>query len=503
MRDSATPACGVSLRRLFPEAVIFGADDIFVHRCSADSRTIKPGDVFAAIVGPACDGHDFVYEASFRGASAILAERYVATDGKPVCVVSDTRAAYGRLANELAGNPSQRLKVIGVTGTAGKTTTAVLIESVLRSVGHRVASSNGLAQFDGARLELPARDTPHAGDLADWLARAEANSCGFAVIEVSSQALSQLRLSGVTIDMACVTNVRRDHLDYHATIHNYRETKARLFGHLRPGGAAVLNLDDAACQGYLQRLDGPALTVGMVASADLTAVVVERSAAEQTFLLSAGSEAVPVRTRVIGDQHVYNCLTAAAVGLLYGASLAEIARGLEQIESVPGRMERMECGQPFGVFVDSAQTPDALGIVLEALREVTERRLICVFGADGDHDAELRPLMGQTVEAFTDIAVVTDDNPRCEDPTRIASDILRGFDSLDNVIVMHDRAKAICWALSLARPRDCVVIAGKGHDDEQCIGPHRHWFDDREIVCRWLYEQGQNGFTFEHRWEAA
>jgi len=503
MRDSATPTCGVSLRRLFPEAVIFGADDVFVRTCSADSRTIKPGDAFAAIVGPACDGHDFVYEASFRGAIAILAERYVATDGKPVCVVADTRAAYGRLVHELAGNPSQRVKVIGVTGTAGKTTTAALIDSVLTAAGHRVASSNGLAHFDGARLESPTRDTPHAGELADWLVRAEKNGCDYAVIEVSSQALSQLRLAGLALDMACVTNVRRDHLDYHATIRNYRETKGRLFEHLRPGGAAVLNLDDAACKDYLQRLECPVLTTGMIASADLTAVVIERSAAEQTFLLSAGSDATPVRTRVIGDPHVYNCLTAAAVGLLNGLSLPEIARGLEQIESVPGRMERMECGQPFGVFVDSAQTPDGLAVVLEALREVTERRLICVFGLDAERDSQLRPLAGQTVEAYADIAVVTDNNPRDDDPTHIASDILRGFDSLDNAVVMHDRAKAICWALSLARPGDCVLIAGKGQDDEQHIGPHRYWFDDREITCRWLYEQGQTGFNLERRREAA
>lgn len=503
MRDSATPACGVSLRRLFPEAVIFGADDIFVHSCSADSRRIKPGDIFAAIVGPACDGHDFVYEASFRGAGAVLTERYVATDGKPVCVVSDTRAAYGRLAHELAGNPSQRVKVIGVTGTAGKTTTAALIDSVLTAACHRVASTSGLASFDGAQLEPPSGDTPHAGELAEWLVRTETNGCSHAVLEVSSQALSQLRLSGLALDMACVTNVRRNHLEYHTTIRNYRETKARLFDHLRPGGAAVLNLDDAACVEYLQRLDGPALTVGMIASADLTAVVVERFAAEQTFLLSAGSDATPVRTRTIGDQHVYNCLTAAAVGLLYGASLSEIARGLEHIESVPGRMERLECGQPFGVFIDAAQTPDALGVVLEALREVTQRRLICVFGADGDREAELRPLVGQAVEAFADIAVVTDNNPRDEEPRRIALDILRGFDSLENVVVMHDRAKAICWALSLARPGDCVLIAGKGQNDQQHIGRQQYWFDDREIACHWLYEQNQSGFSFERRWEAA
>ncbi|MEX2141855.1 MAG: UDP-N-acetylmuramoyl-L-alanyl-D-glutamate--2,6-diaminopimelate ligase [Pirellulales bacterium] len=503
MHDSVLPPCGISLRTLFPEAVIFGADDIVVRSCSADSRAVQPGDLFAAIVGPDCDGHDFIYEAAFRGATAVLAERYVAADGLPVCVVSDTRAAFGRLAHALAGNPSQRLKVIGVTGTAGKTTTVALIDSILTAAGRRVGSTSGLLHFDGTVLEPPSSDTPHACALAAALARMESNGCDCAVIEVSSQALSQLRLAGLTLDLACVTNVRRDHLEYHSTVRNYRDIKARLFQYLRPGGAAVLNLDDAASAEYLRGLDGPALTVAMIANADLTAVVIERFAGEQTFLLSAGSEAVPVRTRVIGDQHVYNCLTAAAVGLLHGVSLTEIARGLERVESIPGRMERLECGQPFGVFVDAAQTPDALGLVLETLREVTERRLICVFGAEGDRDAEPRALAGQTVEAFADIAVVTENNPRGEDSTRIASDILRGFDSRESVVVMHDRAKAICWALAQAQPGDCVLIAGKGFDNLQHLGTQTYWFDDREIACRWLYEQGQQTDFPIHRREAA
>ena len=503
MHDSAPPACGISLRTLFPEAVIFGADDIVVRSCSADSRTVQAGDLFAAIVGPNCDGHDFVYEAAFRGASAILAERYVTADTLPVCVVGDTRAALGRLAHALAGNPSERLKVIGVTGTAGKTTTVALIDSILTAAGRRVGSTSGLLRFDGLHLEPACLDTPNAHELATALARMEANGCDCAVIEVSSQALSELRLAGVTLDLACVTNVRRDHLEYHATLRNYREIKARLFKYLRPGGAAVVNLDDKACAGYLRELDGPALTVAMIANADLTAVVVERYTSEQTFLLSAGSEAVPVRTRVIGDQHVYNCLTAAAVALLQGISLTDIARGLERIESIPGRMERLECGQPFGVFVDAAQTPDSLGVVLETLREVTERRLICLFGADGDRDAEMRALAGQAVEAFADIAVITENNPRGEDSTQLASDILRGFESRENAVVMHDRAKAICWALAQAQPGDCVLIAGKGFDNHQYLGSQTYWFDDREIACRWLYEQGQPTDFIPRRRKAA
>jgi UDP-N-acetylmuramoyl-L-alanyl-D-glutamate--2,6-diaminopimelate ligase len=503
MHDSDSPACGISLRTLFPEAVIFGADDIRVRSCSADSRTVQAGDLFAAIIGPHNDGHDFVYEAAFRGASAILAERFVPADGQPVCVVSDSREAYGRLAHALAGNPSHRLKVIGVTGTAGKTTTVALIDSVLTAAGRRVGSTSGLLHFDGMRLDSPSADTPDAAALAGALARMESNGCDCAVIEVSSQALSQRRLAGLRLEMACVTNVRRDHLEYHASLRNYRDIKARIFRDLRPGGASVLNLDDAVCADYLRGLDGPALSVAMVKNAELTAVVVERFAGEQTFLLSAGSEAVPVRTRIIGDQHVYNCLTAAAVGLLEGISLTEIARGLERIESVPGRMERLECGQPFRVFVDAAQTSASLGVALESLREVTERRLICVFGIDSERDSAFRPLAGQTVEAFADMAVVTENNPRGEDSTRIASDILGGFESLENVVVMHDRAKAICWALAQAQPGDCVLIAGKGFDSHQHAGSQVYWFDDREVACQWLYEQGQQPEFPTYRREAA
>lgn len=500
MRDAASKAHGVSLRGLFPDAAIFGAEDIIVRSCSADSRAVVAGDLFAAIVGPNVDGHDFIYEAGFRGASAILAERYIATDGQPVCVVADTREAFGRIAQELAGNPSRRLKVIGVTGTAGKTTTAVLIDSVLTAAGFRVGSLNGLLNFDGLQAEAPSTDDPSSDVLARSLARMEANGCQYAVVEVCSLALSQRRLAGMTLNSACITNVGRDHLEHHATVRNYRQIKARLFSYLKDGGAAVLNLDDSASAEYLKAVDCPALTVAMVNNADVTAVVVERLRSEQTFLLSAGSEAVPVRTRIVGDQHVYNCLNAAAIALLYGVPLTTIARGLERVESIPGRMERLECGQPFGVFVDQAQSPRALAAVLESLREVTEGKLICVFGADAQRDPQLRPLVGQAVEALADIAVVTEHNPRNEDSARIASDILSGFESLEDAVVIRDRARAITWALSRARPGDCVLIAGKGDDNHQHIGMHCHWFDDRELACQWLYEEAQHGgFAFERR----
>ncbi len=488
MHDPATESCAVSLRQLLREATFFGAEDILVHACSSDSRSVAGGDLFVALVGSQCDGHDFIYEAAFRGAAAILAERYVSTEDLPLCVVPDTRAAYSRVCQALAGQPSHQLKVIGVTGTSGKSTSVELIASVLRAAGERVATLTNLSCCGGTFHE-PVSSKLSAPRLADWLQRAKRNESTYAVLETPSDALSRSEVAGVNLDMAVVTNVRRDHLEYHTTLTNYRASKARIFDHLANSRPAVLNLDDAVCGEFLRTIGRPVLTVGMVNNADVTAVVVERLVSEQTFLLSSGSDTMAVRTRIIGDGHVYNCLAAAAVGLLYNISLPTIARGLEAVESMPGRMERLECGQPFAVFVDSARSADGLSQTLETLREVVTGRILCVFGAQGDEKQETRPLLGQTVEALSDLAIVTDDNPRSEEPSGIVAEVLRGFDSLENVVVMHDRAKAICWALGQAQPGDCVLIAGKGHEQFQELADGRQWFDDREVACFWLYDQ--------------
>ncbi len=224
-----------------------------------------------------------------------------------------------------------------------------------------------------------------------------------------------------------MTNVTHDHLDYHASLRNYRLAKAKLFDHLADEGFAVLNADDPGSAGYLRQLDGPVLTVGIEAAAEITATPVEQCLSEQTFLLTAGSETVPVRTQMIGTHHIYNCLAAAAVGLAYGIELTTVVRGLESVGHVPGRLERIECGQPFGVFVDFAHTPDALTGVLKTLRQVTAGRLICVFGAGGERDRQKRPLMGRAVEQGADVAILTNDNPRHEDPQAIFRDVLDGF----------------------------------------------------------------------------
>ncbi|HTU27543.1 MAG TPA: UDP-N-acetylmuramoyl-L-alanyl-D-glutamate--2,6-diaminopimelate ligase [Pirellulales bacterium] len=492
---------GVSLGELLAGAQFLGARDVRVVSCSVDSRLCQAGDLFVALTGTGCDGHDFVAEAVARGASAILCQREIPGVALPQCVVPDTRRALGHLCQALVDHPSRRVRVVGVTGTNGKTTTTALIASILRAAGHEVGTLGTLGYSDGLQTAPASLTTPSAPELASWLARIEAAGCSHAVMEVSSHALALERVAGVEFDVACVTNVWRDHLDFHGTLSEYRRAKARLFEHLRPGGLVVLNADDAVAARYAAALDRPVLTVGMRRPADVTASVVERCRSEQTILISAGNDTAAVRTTMIGDHHALNCLVAAAVGLAQGFDLKTIAAGLEAVRSVPGRLDRIECGQPFGVFVDYAHTPDALATVLDALAEVTEGRLICVFGAGGNRDREKRPAMGQAVVRRADVAIITNDNPRDEQPADIAGQILAGTDDAEaraDVFVELDRTRAIHRALSLAEAGDCVLIAGKGHETYQQIGGQLLPLDDRQIARTWLYDTPSAGSSPAH-----
>ncbi len=499
MREVQQPAARISLRQLLPEAEFFGADDILATSCTNNSRNCLPGDLFVAVEGTEFDGHRFVRSASLHGAKAVLSERQVPAAGLPICVVPDSREAYGQICQALAGNPSRRLNVIGVTGTNGKTTTSLLLASILEAAGLRVGIMGTLGFSDGVHLARSPLTTPEARVLAGWLSSAESSGCTHAIVEVSSHALSQRRVAGIEFDAACITNVRRDHLDYHGTLVNYRKAKSRLLRQLSGDGFAVLNADDPTSVGFLSELNCPVLTVGMKSAGEIKAQVVERFASEQTFLLTAGADTTTVHTRMTGDHHIYNCMLAAAVGLAYGIDLPTVVRGLQAVTTVPGRMQRIECGQPYGVFVDYAHTPDALSRVLSTLRQVTEGRVICVFGAGGDRDRSKRPLMGSAVERRADLAILTNDNPRSEDPRRIISQLLAGFDNPTRAEVLPDRAEAISYALSVAEPGDCVLIAGKGHENYQIIGQRREPFDDRKVAAGWLRSHGTAAHTLEAR----
>ena len=482
-------APGISLRKLLPDSRFLGDRDIRIHSCTDQAHGVQPGDLFVALQTRESDGHDQVAEALQRGAAAVLAERLLPVDA-PLCVVPDSREAFGRICQELAGQPARRLRTIGVTGTNGKTTTSLLIASVLRAGSQVTGVTTGMFYDDTEDQATATRTTPPAPELADWLGRMAANGCRNAVLEVSSRALAEKRTAGVAWDVAVVTNVRRDHLDYHGTLQSYRRVKTRLVQQLKPQGLAVINADDPASRQWLKHLDCPVLTFGLHSPAEVTATVVERFAGEQTFLLTAGHDTAAVQTRMFGDHHVYNCLAAAAAGLGAGLDLTTIARGLEALQQIPGRLEPVVCGQPFGVYVDYGRSPDALAVSLRTLRQVTAGRVICVYGADAARDPAERPLLGRVVERHAQLGIIANNNPRHEEPLQIVHDILDGYERPARAHILPDRAEAIRWALGEARTGDAVLISGKGDQQFQALGDEEQFFDDREIAQEWLREVG-------------
>lgn len=488
MTLSTQPTSAVSLRRLLPEAKIMGAEDIVVRSCAANSKFCLPDELFVAMVGPHQDGHDFVEEAIANGASAILSERALPTS-VPVCIVENSQSAYAQICQALAGDPSKRMRVIGVTGTNGKTTVCRLIQSIMETAGATVGMSSSLGYDNGYDRQPWDCDTPSAAILADLLSRMEFNGCTHAVVEASSEALSRDRLDGIELDAVAITNLRNDHLDVHGSVTNYHRAKKKILGRLRETGFAVVNADDAACSKLLSQIETPALSVALHGAGEITASIVERHKSEQTFLLSAGDETVPVCTRMIGDHHVYNCLVAAAVGLVYGVDLKTVVRGLERVESIPGRMQRIECGQPFGVFVDQADTPDALAMALKSLRRVTHGRLICVFGSDGHDDPGKRPLLGRVAERGADLSLITSSSISGRGSLEDVHDVLDGYERPARAHVMPDRTAAIQWALGEAQTGDTVLIAGRGAPNLQTLREEELPLDDVEIAQAWLYQE--------------
>jgi UDP-N-acetylmuramoyl-L-alanyl-D-glutamate--2,6-diaminopimelate ligase len=489
MHSTQKRARGVSLRAVLPEAQFPSREDVLVTSCCSDPDRCRTGDLFVAQVTAEGDGHNWADEAVARGAMAIVAERLLPVN-VPVIVVDDTREALGRICQAMAGRPSEQMVTIGVTGSSGKTVVSLLIASIFEAAGRTVGVTSSIGYSDSLD-QSPARvTTPRAPVLANWMGRMAAAGCTHSVIEVSSRALAERRVAGIGFDAAVLTNLTRAHLSLHGSPENYKAAKRRLLTLLKPGGVAILNADDHGSREFLMSLDVPCLTFGLHGEAEVTATVIERHRSEQTFLLMAGSETIPVRTFMIGDAHISNCLAATAVALTLGIDLQTIVRGLEAVSHVPGRLERIECGQPFGVFIDSARTPEALAQSLKTLRQVSSGgRVICVFGAAGERDRDARPMLGRVAERGCDLPIITSDNPRNEEPLEIAHQIIDGFQDAAKAHVLPNRAAAIRYALSIARPGDCVLITGKGDRTEQIIGARRTRHDDRDLACRHLYEQ--------------
>jgi UDP-N-acetylmuramoyl-L-alanyl-D-glutamate--2,6-diaminopimelate ligase len=451
-----------------------------VTNLAYDSAEARAGSLFFCVPGQRADGHDFAARARERGAIALVVERPLELD-LPQLVVADARAAMARAAVVFFGDPTRELSVAGVTGTNGKTTTSFLLYEMLAAAGRAPALLGTIECRIGGETRKLARTTPEAIDLQRLLREMVDRGHRSCVMEASSHAVEMRRLDGIRFSALAFTNLSQDHLDFHGTMERYFEAKRRLFltGEETPAAVNVDNAYGCRLAADLHAIGQErVLTFGLSADAELRPELVELSSGG-THLRLGGLD---LRSPLRGAFNVENLLAATATARLLGLDDEAIAAGAGALVEVPGRFETIDEGQPFAVVVDYAHTPDALERVLAAARELTSGRLICVFGCGGDRDREKRPLMGEIAARLSDLAIVTSDNPRSEDPEAIVTEILAGIDSQAQVEVELDRRAAIGRALELAGPGDFAVVAGKGHERGQEIAGEILPFDDREVA---------------------
>ena len=444
-----------------------------------DSRTVGSGDLFVAIPGTDVDGHRFVEDAVRRGAAAVVVERSGLVQAVPEVVVHDARRAALVLAESWYGRPADRLDLIGVTGTNGKTTTTQLAGHLLNE-RETVGTIGTLGAFDGLGVPVPSSagvlTTPGAVDLQATLAMLVARKTSTVVLETSSHSLDQGRLDGLTFAAMIFTNLSRDHLDYHGTMEAYRAAKLKAVDYLAVDGVAVLNRDDDA---WLDVTAPRVVTFAVDTEADVRARHVRLDSTGSRFELTGVHGTRGVELPLLGAFNVANALAAAACALALGNEMDSVARRLEQAPQVPGRMERIST-HPCAVLRDYAHTPDALERVMQSLKPLVRGRLIVLFGCGGDRDRGKRPLMGRVVSEWADVAVLTSDNPRTEDPEIILDDVEQGMAGGHHRIT--DRREAIAAAVNMAKDDDTLLLAGKGHETYQIIGTDRLPFDEAAIV---------------------
>ena len=479
------------------DAHIINAADAEIAGIAYDSRNVKPGFIFIARKGGAFDSHDFILKALDLGAVAIVAEREVkeAVDKNvPYVVVPDGRIAMGWAAAAFYDYPSRKVKLVGVTGTSGKTTTTHLVQAIFNASGCKAGLIGTLGARIGNELIDTKHTTPESLDLQRILAYMVDQGVKVIAMEVSSHGLYQGRVLGCEFDCGVFANIARDHLDFHGTVEAYLDAKLMLFRDYPAMSDkdfyAVINADDPAADKVRAVSGGRVITFGIDSPADVIATGVIVTENSVSFDMTYNEQTVPVKLGIGGSFNTYNALSAAATAIALGLDLDTIARGLAIVKSVPGRFESVECGQDFGVLVDYAHTPDELENVLRTAKALTSKRLIAVFGCGGDRDKGKRPIMGGIGAELADVAMVTSDNPRTEDPNVIIQNILAGIseDRMARVNVQVDRKEAIREALTLARAGDLVVIAGKGHEDYQIFADRTIHFDDREVAREILSE---------------
>ncbi len=463
-----------------------------------DSRRVLPGHLFVAMRGERTDGHRYVDAAIDRGAAAVVLERDSGLSPRATRIrVQDARQTLARAAAAFYEQPAQRLQVVGVTGTNGKTTTAFMMKSIWEAAG-TMTGLMGTVQYEIGERVIPAsRTTPESVEIQEMMRQMLQAGCGAVSMEVSSHALEQHRVDEVDFDVAVFTNLSQDHLDYHGTMENYFAAKSQLFRHLsrrEKDGVAVVNVDDSYGRRLVDSLGGEnaVLTYGVSDAAAIGAREIQVTRLGTTFFVRAPQASFPVTLPLLGRYNVHNALGAIAAALAMRLPVEAIQQGLRGLRPVPGRLERVPVSDPVDVYVDYAHTPAALRNVLLTVGELTRGRLIVVFGCGGDRDKGKRQPMGAAAAELADFAIVTSDNPRTENPADILQQVQTGFAAdAKNFMVIEDRREAIERALDIAREGDTVLIAGKGHEAYQEFADTVVPFHDRQVVEEYYAEFGK------------
>lgn len=483
-----------SLLNLLPKVQVLGSSEKVITDVTADSRTVQAGSLFIALRGATVDGHKFVLMAAQKGAVAALVEEVPAEvpEGLTLLVVEDTRAAMEIITPYFYDYPGKRLRMIGVTGTNGKTTTTNIIRMILRKAGYKVGLIGTINIMIEDEEAVSHNTTPDVVDLQKTLYAMVCAGCDYCVMEVSSHALALKRVAGIEYDCAVLTNITQDHLDFHKTMENYRDAKSLLFEHLTDGDKlnknAIFNMDDPSSAIIKARTKANVLTYGKGHENDIYPLSFTVAPKHMQLALATPAGEMDLELKITGEFNVYNVMGAVAAMLAENISKEIIISVLDGFDGVPGRFQLVEAGQPYTVIVDYAHTPDGLENVLKTARFITRGKLWAVFGCGGDRDNKKRPIMGGLALELADKVVVTSDNPRTEDPELIIDEIFTALQSVPEgkeVFRLSDRREAIHFALAHAAEDDVIMIAGKGHENYQILKDRTIHFDDKEVVLEY------------------
>lgn len=486
------------LLNLLPQAQASGSVDKIITDITADSRTVKAGSLFICLKGATVDGHKFLPMAAAKGAVAAIVEDMPEKipAGVTLIKVPDTRAAMELVTPFFFDYPGKQLRMIGVTGTNGKTTTTNIIRLILRKAGYKVGLIGTINIMIEDEISESHNTTPDVVDLQKALYAMRCAGCDYCVMEVSSHALALNRVAGIEYDCAVLTNITQDHLDFHKTMENYRDAKSLLFEHLtdgdKPNKNAVFNMDDPSSAIIKRRTKANALTYGEGQDNDIYPLSFTVEPKHMQLLLHTPVGEMDLELKITGEFNVYNVMGTVAAMLAEKIDKEIICSVLDGFDGVPGRFQLVEAGQPYTVIVDYAHTPDGLENVLKTARSITKGRLWVVFGCGGDRDNKKRPIMGGLALELADNVVVTSDNPRTEDPELIIDEIFTALQKIPQgkqVVRLSDRREAIDYALTHAADNDVILIAGKGHENYQILKDRTIHFDDKEVVMEYWSER--------------